>query len=441
MAFVNASSCECSKSELDLFTVQPTQTSIDEACIVEYQPVSSVQNRAPLDFDVPGSGEHYIDLANIQLYIRAKITNNDGTDLAADAAVAPVNLALHSMFSQADVSLNGTLISSSTNTYPYRAMLETLLTYGEDAKKSQLTAELFYKDDAGEMDTTIAAAAAGHQPNSGMQARRAHARQSREFDMIGRIHADIFFQERYLLNEVGIKLRLVRSKDVFCLMGGPADSKLHIVHAALFVRKVKLSPSVFLAHVRALENGTAKYPIKRTVCKAFAIPQNYRDITYEKLVSGQLPTRLVVGIVGNAVFSGRRDRNPFNFQHYNLTEIALYLDGHQQHTLKPVQPDFAAGLFVRAYNTLFAGTGKLNSVEGIGISRSDYDRGYALYAFDLTADLGDDDHFNLVKHGNLRLALKFGEALPHTVTVISYAEFHNVIELDRDRNVLVDFGT
>ena len=73
-------------------------------------------------------------------------------------------------------------------------------------------------------------------------------RQSREFDMIGRIHGDIFFEERYLLNEVGIKLRLVRSKDVFCLMDVPGDAKLHIVHAALFVRKVKLSPSVFIAH-------------------------------------------------------------------------------------------------------------------------------------------------------------------------------------------------
>jgi len=33
-------------------------------------------------------------------------------------------------------------------------MLETLLSYGEDAKKSQLTAELFYKDEAGNMDET-----------------------------------------------------------------------------------------------------------------------------------------------------------------------------------------------------------------------------------------------------------------------------------------------
>jgi len=51
-----------------------------------------------------------------------------------------------------DVSLNLTQITNSTNTYPYRAYLENLLTYGPSAKDSQLTAALFYKDEAGKMD-------------------------------------------------------------------------------------------------------------------------------------------------------------------------------------------------------------------------------------------------------------------------------------------------
>jgi len=62
------------------------------------------------------------------------------------------------------------------------------------------------------------------------------------------------------------------------------------------VRKVKFSPSVFLAHADSLQNATAKYPIKR-ICKALAIPQNYSDMTYEKLITGQLPTRVVIGLV------------------------------------------------------------------------------------------------------------------------------------------------
>ncbi|CAH3149227.1 unnamed protein product, partial [Porites lobata] len=42
------------------------------------------------------------------------------------------------LFSQVDVSLNERLISPSTNTYPYRAMIETLLNYGEEAKTNRL---------------------------------------------------------------------------------------------------------------------------------------------------------------------------------------------------------------------------------------------------------------------------------------------------------------
>ena len=66
---------------------------------------------------------------------------------------------------------------------------------------------------------------------------------------------------------------------------------------------------------------------------------------------------------------------------------------------------------LRAYESLFTCTGKQFRDEGLYISREDYANGYALYAFDMTADLGEDDHFNLVRQGNVRLALKFAEAV------------------------------
>ena len=95
------------------------------------------------------------------------------------------------MFSQVDISLNGTLITASTSTYPYRAMLETLLSYGEDAKMSQLTSAPLYKDRAGVMDSKTVADDAADK-NDGFLKRGMIARESREFDMIERLHADIF---------------------------------------------------------------------------------------------------------------------------------------------------------------------------------------------------------------------------------------------------------
>jgi len=114
-----------------------------------------------------------------------------------------------------------------------------------------------------------------------------------------------------------------------------------------------------------------------------------------------------------------------------LSEIGLYLD---------IQPDFENGQYIRAYSSLFVGTGKIYKDEGLYITREDYANGYALYAFDLTADLGEDDHFSLMRQGSVRLGLKFAVALEATVTVVAYAEFENVIEVDRDRNVIFDFG-
>ena len=57
----------------------------------------------------------------------------------------------------------------------------------------------------------------------------------------------------------------------------------------------------------------------------------------------------------------------------------------------------------------------------------------------MTADLGED-HFSLERQGSVRLTLKFREALANTVTVVAYAELENVIEIDRNRNVVFDFG-
>ena len=44
--------------------------------------------------------------------------------------------------------------------------------------------------------------------------------------MMGRLHVDLSFQNRYLLNGVEIRLRLIRSKDIFCLHGSafPTDT-------------------------------------------------------------------------------------------------------------------------------------------------------------------------------------------------------------------------
>ena len=71
-------------------------------------------------------------------------------------------------------------------------MIETLLNFGEDAKSSQLTMAMFYKDTPGKMDA-VNPVADDDDTNMGLKARYVFTKQSQTVDMIGPIHSDIFF--------------------------------------------------------------------------------------------------------------------------------------------------------------------------------------------------------------------------------------------------------
>jgi hypothetical protein len=190
MDFVHSKSAECSKSELDLLQIPPTQVSLDRGHWIDHQPVSSVSDNGPITFLSPGT-EDYIDLSKTILVVRAKVTKADGSDLDGDTKVGPVCNFLHSLFKQVDVFLRGKQVTQATGTYAYRAYLETLLNYGPSAKQSQLTASLFYKDTAGKMDVadpTLAAANA----NLGLKERYEFSKASGIIEMAGPIFCDVF---------------------------------------------------------------------------------------------------------------------------------------------------------------------------------------------------------------------------------------------------------
>ena len=168
------------------------------------------------------------------------------------------------------------------------------------------------------------------------------------------------------------------------------------------------------------------------------MPQGDLSITKEGLFTGQLPTRLVVGLVDNLAYNGT---NPYNFQHFNLNKLGVFLDG-QQIPLRPITSKFyeeGGQEYTLNYQTLFSGFNKqYKDVGSIVDVREEYPNDYCLLCFDLTPDYSGGGHFQMCKNGNLRLELGFAEPLLSTVNVVVYAE--SVIEIDRSRTVYVDQG-
>ena len=250
---------------------------------------------------IPGTGDAYLDLANTYLLIRAKVVRGVGNDLAADISVAPVNNCLHFLFSQVDVYLNDTLVKPSSNTYPFRAYVDTVLSYGAEAKNTQLTSQLWYKYTAGHMDSTTVDSG-----NTGLVERRMHIWESRVVEMMGRLNVDLFLQDRILLNGVSVNIRLVRSKDAFSLIASAQNPvyKVQTVDEVLFACKAVLNPTVQMAHIKALEKGTSKYEKRSMDCKVYSIPQGAMPNTYENLFLGALTKRLILWCIDNDVYNG-----------------------------------------------------------------------------------------------------------------------------------------
>ena len=100
------------------------------------------------------------------------------------------------MLSRVDESLNSILTTLSKSTYPWRCYLESQLSYGPDALDSQLGLSGFFSDTPGELDSM------DKDKGTGLATRAALIKGSKECDMVCRVHADIFHQDKLLINGV-----------------------------------------------------------------------------------------------------------------------------------------------------------------------------------------------------------------------------------------------
>ena len=142
----------------------------------------------------------------------------------------------------------------------------------------------------------------------------------------------------------------------------------------------KPSPSIKLAHTKALQHGMASYPLQRNAAKSFIIPRGNHSVSKENLFLGQFPTRIIAACVDNSSYNGTLIKPPFNFKNYNINLICFCRDGVQIAD-KPLQSDFENDLFICCYTRLFSQTGQSYRETGKRTSREDNKNVCGLFAF------------------------------------------------------------
>ncbi|MES9902023.1 MAG: hypothetical protein ABW168_04985 [Sedimenticola sp.] len=429
---------EAQPSQLSIFDLEPTQTAVQNVYYSEIRPITQLTRDGPIEFVISGqNGLEYIDFGKSQLYVKARIMHEDGTNLKLTSNVGPINLLLQSLFSQVDVAMQGKIITNTTGHYAYKAYIQTLLKYGSDAKDSQLTSQLWNKDTATKMEDVDAVSGV----NKGLHLRSKYFVASKTVEMVGPIYHDLCKLNRYILNQIAITLKFYRSRPEFVLLSGDESAKyiVDIEDIVLKICKIQLNPAVIYGHSEILKTVNAKYPYTKTEIKMFALARGQVNVTFDNMFQGLRPNKVVVGFVSSQAVTGSFTLNPFNFKSYHINQIVLSVDGISVsgNPMKLNFEDSAGSNCINVFTSILECSGKWLNDAGIQLNRDDINGGYALFAYQLEPLFDEGGYLTLLKQGNVRLDVQFSKSLPEPATCIIYSEYPGYFEVDQSRNIVV----
>lgn len=423
-------------SALLIFDKKSIQTDIqeyfDETVTASTDPKNNPTS--PIEFHIKGNSTTYIDLAQTYLYLKVKVLHGDNSKIEDADKVALTNLPIASLFSDVYLTLNEGQIEGGAGFYPYKAYLSTLMNMHPAAKMSHFQCQGWFKDEAGKFNDPA---------NKGFVARQKLCSESKTFELMGPLHLDLFRQSKFLISQTDIRLKFLRAKPEFALMGlnsAKTSFKIHIESAKMIVRNVKVNPSVINGHHSGMLKNNAHYPIQRASFKSFTIAKGSKGEEKPDLFPDSTPRLVLIAMLDNDSYHGVLNKNPFHFQHYDLNKLVLMRNG-QPFPGHIYEPNFADEHVMRSYVNSMMAMDYFNTDDTNGMSMQEFIHGSTIYAFDMTDDnLLTAPHRQVKKGETVKLQIAFEKALPSTINVLIFSLSDAMVELTNKGSVITDFA-
>lgn len=420
-------------SQFELWAVAPTQVSVLKDIEDDVRQLSTLSANQPIEFMINTAVDEYLNMNETYLYVKAKVklTKNDKKEIKKEDwdSVIPANYFLHSLFSQCEVTIGDKEVTLSPQTYHYRSYIEALLGFSDQAKTSYMRA-CGWTNLMGERNKMI-------RPKIDSDS------DGRVFELMGRLHTDLSFQDKSLLGGIKMRIKLIPNdpKLYFTCKEG-LKPELELIEVYLSAHKSKVYPSLVEAHSQALSAGNTRYTITRSEVRFQSIPQGQLDAMMENVISGQLPRRIFVCLVDTTTFNGSYAKDVYTFNHFDMTYLAAYINSAQ--VSKAYTPNFDEDLYVREYMQLFNALNQNRTDTFASIDMYTFGHGKTIFAFDFAPDLsngpGSSGHVNCIQKGTLRLHFRFKNRLAEPVNVLIFCEFDNIIEIDDNRKAITGFN-
>lgn len=430
--------------DVDLFEPIVVENSVLSGRTITFRPISENSN-GPFQFNLlPQGADQYLQLNSIKLGGTVQILNGtDALDAASDFSI--VNLFPHALFRAQEIEINDTIVTDlSSFLSHYQAYIQTVLSYNKSAQMTHLKAQLFQIDDPNQFDvvkTTVADNKISPDKNNmGYVKRSEICKASKEFDFYAPICSDILQSDKLLHSSASLKIRLLREIDEFAILSTETKPfKIKIKDLKIYAHYVRLSDNIVRQHALKLKKSPLIYPITRTIMKEHTITSGEKTKYISNLFTGKLPKSIVIGLVRDDAATGDLKMNPFNFQHFDLNESYLKVNGELSPG-EPLTPDFSGGKYRRTYMELLRNVGiDASEDHGNAVTLESFAGGTFFMAHDLTGHKCNMLHNHPSMEGNIDLMLQFKNALPNNVRVIVYASADAQVEIHEDRDVIVRY--
>ena len=124
-----------------------------------------------------------------------------------------------------------------------------------------------------------------------------------------------------------IKLRLIRARPNFYMIGDKPNVSLGIVDCALYTRRIALRDDYHNKRMDMLAYTPVELNNLETLARNFIIPARQNQFFQENIFNNAPVKRIAIAMNTNSAFTGSFTENPFWYQQFELIPIRVLREG------------------------------------------------------------------------------------------------------------------
>ena len=146
--------------------------------------------------------------------------------------------------------------------------------------------------------------------------------------LYGKLGIDFFSTSELLYTNMKIRLRLITTRHIFCMITDNPNINIGIVDCSLYTSRIALKDDYHKKIMDIFAYAPVEYNYLETLAKTFIIPARQNQFVQENYFNNAPIRRVAIAMNTNTPFNGSFTKNPIWYQQIDLKQIRI-LRGRQ----------------------------------------------------------------------------------------------------------------